>query len=65
MSSTNGHAKAVTKTISWTRPMLKRFKVAALDARKKQQDAFVFDGNDFVTDYAFYLIQYLEGELAK
>jgi len=50
-------------TITWTRPMLERFKrkyQRAVDAKIKY---FTFDGNDFVVDYAKYLIQYLDDKL--
>jgi hypothetical protein len=46
--------------ITWTRPMLERFKTA-YDAATG--DTFVFDGNEFVVAYARYLIEYLEAKL--
>jgi hypothetical protein len=47
-------------TISWTRPMLTRFKAAYKAATT---DTFTFDGHEFVRGYAKYLIEYLEGNL--
>ena len=46
--------------IAWTRPMLERFKVARTDAGGKN---FTFDGHEFVSNYAKYLIEYLEAHL--
>lgn len=51
--------------INWDRPMLERFKKAYDAARKAGDTQFEFDGNVFVTDYAKYLIEYLEGVLPK
>ena len=53
------------KTIDWTLPMLRRFKKAYGRAVADKKDSFVFDGNEFVTDYAKYLIEYLDKEFAK
>lgn len=49
--------------INWTKPMLERFKVAYQHARQSRSDWFVFDGNKYVTNYAKYLIEYLDGRL--
>lgn len=51
--------------INWNRPMLERFKAAYKEAVENDQIAFTFDGNEFVTGYAKYLIEYLEGVLPK
>lgn len=48
------------KTINWTEPMLKRFKQMHKEAVEKHIDGFKFDGNEFNTSYAGYLIEYLE-----
>ena len=48
------------KTINWTKPMLKRFKKAYCKARSEKLEEFTFDGNDFVTDYARFLSEYLD-----
>jgi predicted GTPase len=51
--------------ISWTRPMLERFKKAYATAVTANADTFRFDGNEFVRSYARYLIEYLEERLPK
>lgn len=49
--------------IHWTIPMLMRFKRAYADALASHQASFVFEGKQFMTGYARYLIEFLEGEL--
>ena len=51
------------KTINWTLPMLKRFKKEYQKAVSNKSDLFTFDGNEFVTGYAKYLLEYLEMKL--
>jgi hypothetical protein len=54
--------------INWDRPKLERFKKAyekAIVDGARPNDTFVFDGNEFVVQYAKYLIEYLEGVLPK
>ena len=51
--------------INWTRPMLSRFIQAHDAAAKGKQTMCIFDGNEFDTGYAGYLIEYLEGEFGK
>lgn len=49
--------------ITWTQPMLERFKRtydAAVETRFSYNDTFEFDGHTFVVGYAKYLIEYLE-----
>ena len=48
--------------ITWTRPMLERFKKALAKANGKN---FTFDGHEFVSGYAKYLIDYLEEKLSR
>ncbi len=48
-------------TIAWTRPMLERFKVAWACADGKN---FTFDGYEFDSRYAKYLIEHLDANLA-
>ncbi len=50
-------------SITWTRPKLRRFKVAQQAAEKRLATAFCWEGYDFDTRYAKYLIEWLEGEL--
>jgi hypothetical protein len=52
-------------TITWTPEMLKRFKDAYERAINGGNDSFMFDGNEFVTPYAGYLIEYLEIEFKR
>ncbi len=49
--------------ITWTKPMLARFRRRYAEAAAKQEDTFVFEGNQFVTNYAKYLIEYLGSQL--
>lgn len=51
--------------INWTPEMLKRFKKTYDEAVAMKLDSFKFDGNVFVTGYAKYLIEYLDGEFKK
>jgi hypothetical protein len=55
--------------ISWTRPMLERFKIAYQKAKMATgpdgNGVFKFDGSDFVLGYAKYLIEYLEDKLPR
>jgi hypothetical protein len=51
--------------ISWDQKKFKRFKKAHSKAEKAGEDSFEFDGNEFYTRYAMYLIQYLEKALPK
>lgn len=48
------------KVISWTAPMLARFKIAYNAAVNQKVDSFMFDGNEFVVAYAKYLIEFLD-----
>lgn len=48
--------------ITWTKPMLLRFKESYGQAVGERREDFTFDGHLFVTNYARYLIQYLEGK---
>ncbi len=49
--------------IQWTPLMFKAFKKAFDAACKANVEQFVFDGHDFLTAYAKYLIEYLEPKL--
>jgi hypothetical protein len=50
------------KMITWTRPMFERFKIAHKKAVDEKRESFMFDGNEFITNYAKYLIEYLGGK---
>lgn len=45
--------------------MLARLKFTYSNAVKNHQDQFTFEGNEFVTSYARYLIEYLEQHLTN
>lgn len=49
--------------ITWDHPMLIRFKARFEQAKTANESQFSFEGNEFVTDYAKYLIEYLETRL--
>ena len=55
------------KMINFTPEMAKRLKAAYLEAKKTKQgrDTFVFDGNEYVLDYAKYLVEFLEMKFGK
>lgn len=50
-----------TVIIDWTPDLLRKFKREYNKAVKTGAEQFTFDDHDFVTDYAKYLIEYLEG----
>lgn len=45
--------------------MLRRFKEAYKKALDNNDEAFTFDGHEFVVAYAKYLIEYLDERLEK
>lgn len=46
--------------ISFDSRMVRRLRTAYAQAQKENAEAFVFEGNTFVTAYAKYLLEYLE-----
>lgn len=46
------------KTMTWTRDTFENFKRAY--KANSEKESFIFEGNEFVTSYAKYLIEYLE-----
>lgn len=48
---------------TWARVELQQFESVYKKAVAEDADTFVFDGHEFVTNYAKYLIEYLEGLL--
>jgi hypothetical protein len=52
-------------TASWNKARLARFENSYNAARARNADAFEFDGHEFITSYAKYLIRYLHDEFAK
>lgn len=53
------------KTIQWTGIKLVRFKIAYRNARVNKAETFHFEGNEFVTNYAKYLIEYLDSKFKQ
>jgi len=51
--------------VEWDRPKLDRLKNAYANAVTDEQEQFEFEGLEFVTGYAKYLIMYLEAEFVK
>jgi len=51
--------------ITWTRLKLRCFVTAYGDAQREGVDVFIFDGHEFYTGYAKYLIEFLETRLPK
>jgi hypothetical protein len=45
--------------------MRDRFRKAYESAVKANKDSFTFDGNEFVTNYAKYLLEYLDMQMGK
>ena len=54
---------SIKLTIIFTKPMLDRLKKLHAQAAKAGEESFMFDGHEFYTGYAGYLIQYLETKL--
>ena len=48
------------KTINFTKEKLNKFKREHSKAREKGKEVFIFDGNEYLLNYATYLIEYLE-----
>jgi hypothetical protein len=51
--------------VVFTPEKLKRFKEAYQIAADKCVDIFVFDGNEYLTSYAKYLVEYLENKFKE
>ena len=51
------------KTMSFTKEDFRQFKIAYKEASEAKNHLFVFRGEEFLTDYAKYLIQHLETQL--
>ena len=50
-------------TMTFDLARLERFRQARNEARAADQDSFEFDGHPFLTRYADYLVEYLEGKM--
>lgn len=53
------------KHIEFDKEKLKRLKHVYEKAIELQQDSFWFEGNEYLTSYAKYLIEYLETKFKK
>lgn len=51
------------KRVDFDKAKLRRFKRAYHYAVSQKQESFTFDGNEYMTAYAMYLIEYLASEL--
>jgi hypothetical protein len=49
-------------TVTWTKQKLVQFRPRYTAARVAGKQSFVFEDHEYVTDYAMYLIEYLEGQ---
>jgi hypothetical protein len=58
MRTSNGHATG--KTVSWTKPKVKRFKAVIQHVEESRESQFEFDGSEYDLKYAKYLLEYLE-----
>jgi hypothetical protein len=50
--------------VSWTRPLLEKFRVEYEAAIRAEKDTFLFNDHGYTVGYARYLIQFLDGDLA-
>lgn len=65
MKQTHNNLNSNSSTvINWTRPLLNKFKQAYAVAADEGKDVFIFEDNGFTVGYAYYLITFLEGEIA-
>lgn len=53
----------MAKQVEFTAESFKRFKARYDEAVKKSEESFVFEGNEFLTAYAKYVIEYIETSL--
>jgi hypothetical protein len=53
-----------SKTVTWTPTKKRKFRRAYRHARARGLEQFTFDGNEFVTDYAKYLLEYLDAQFS-
>ena len=52
-------------TIEWTRPSLERFKKEYNKHKDHPEETFKFEGNEYLVNYAKYLIEYLETRIPQ
>lgn len=53
----------MSKTLDFDIPTRERLREAYTQAVKRNADSFTFEGNVFVTDYAKYLLEFLDIKL--
>lgn len=53
------------KQLSWTKKTFTYFKRHYIRALNNNQSSFFFEGNEFFTSYAKYLIEYLEPQFKE
>jgi hypothetical protein len=51
------------KYITWTIPLREQLRKAYKLAIEHKRESFIFDGNEFVTSYAKYLLEHLDNQL--
>jgi hypothetical protein len=56
---------SVQNMVTFDRKKLRRFRVAYTAAVKAGLGAFIFDGDDYVTSYAKFVIEYLTQKLGE
>jgi hypothetical protein len=60
---------ALSPIIEWDRTKLERFRKSYVEAAEGESQGgscvFEFDGHEFLTDYAKYLIQFLDGQFGN
>lgn len=55
----------MNKIVNWDQAMFERFKIAYGKAVEEKRESFFFDGNEYLTSYAKYLIEYLKTKFKK
>lgn len=58
-------SKAKEKMVSWDKHDLIAFKSYYYDAKTHDKKSFIFKKNTYLTDYAKYLIEYLNGQFKE
>lgn len=56
---------SVQEFIEFSQANIPKFKAAYSLARTKEKKTFIFEGKEFVTDYAKYVIEYIDLQFNK
>jgi hypothetical protein len=65
MKITHNHLNSNASTlIKWDKPMLARFLAVYSEAISSDRETFLFDNYGYSVGYAYYLISFLQKELA-